>query len=77
MMLCMMFPLVHKIDEMIRPWGIRIAAETAIVSAQTCKNQDTDPEGYNHRGDYRSEDETHGLFKKKAVKDPNNGHKKA
>ena len=75
-MLCRMFPLVGKISEMCRPWGITIAAETATEAAQTCKNQDTHPEGYNHEGDYTWENNSHPLVKKKKVEDPNNGHKK-
>jgi hypothetical protein len=72
-----MFPLVHKISEMCRPWGIRIAAETETELRQTCKNNDTDFEGYSNRANTRTEDDGHPLFENKAAKDPNNGHKKA
>jgi hypothetical protein len=72
-----MFPLVDKMCEMCRPWGIQIAAETATEAAQTCKNQDTHPEGYNHEGEYTWEDDTHSMLDKKYRDDPDNGHKKA
>lgn len=73
---CRMFPLVDKMCEMCRPWGIQIAAETATEAAQTCKNQDTHPEGYNNEGEYNWEDYDHPLVLGKQMADPNNGHKK-
>jgi hypothetical protein len=72
-----MFPLVDKMCEMCKPWGFKIAAETATEAALTCKNTGTHPEGYNNEGNYEWEDDTHPLLAKGPnAADPNNGHKK-
>lgn len=70
-----LFPLVHKMRDMCKPWGVTVAAETATEAQQTCKNMDTHPQGHNHEGSYTDEDDGHAMFDKNA-KDPNNGHKK-
>lgn len=68
-----MFPLVHKIQEMCRPWNILVSAETSHESQQTCKNQDTAWTGYNNEGEYNTENDDLALLR--GGPDPNNGHK--
>ena len=73
--LCRFFPILHKIIEMCKPWGIIVMSETAAEAAMTCKNNDTDPEGLNYAGEYVTEtgfDE--GWMFADGAPDPGNGH---
>lgn len=66
---------MHKIQEMVQPWGIEVSAETKAEAQQGAQHQDTDWEGYNHTGEYYDVNESVSLFE--GLPDPNNGQKQS
>lgn len=69
---------MHKIQELLKPWGIEVSAQTRAEAQEGAKHQDNDWEGYQYTGQYEDEFDENALFLPDMgieLPDPHNGHR--